>query len=59
MGEQCRKYIATYVEDFHSLVSHGLQPISHQLGESALRDHPEAKRPSHSFRLRCSGTNRR
>ena len=42
MDEQSRKYIAKYVEDLHSLVSHGLQPFSHQMGESGLGAHPEA-----------------
>lgn len=37
-----RKYIAKYVEDLHSLVAHGLQPVSHQVGEARTRDHREA-----------------
>jgi ferritin-like metal-binding protein YciE len=49
MDEQSRKYIAKYVEDMHSLVSHGLQPFEHQLGEAALRDHPEAQQAIEQF----------
>ena len=49
MDENTRKYIAKYVEDLHSLVSHGLQPFSHQLGESALRDHPVAQQAIQGF----------
>ncbi len=50
MDENSRKYIAKYVEDLHSLVSHGLQPFSLQLAESALKDHPEAKPTIEQFR---------
>lgn len=39
--EDTRTYIAKYVEDMHSLVTHGLKPIAHQVGEAAGRDHPE------------------
>ena len=49
MDEQNRKYIAKYVEDLHSLVSHGLQPFSHQLGESGLGEHPEARQAIDRF----------
>jgi ferritin-like metal-binding protein YciE len=49
MDEHSRKYVAKYVEDMHSLVSHGLQPFAHQLGEAALRDHPEARRAIEQF----------
>ena len=44
MQEDTRKYIAKYVEDLHSLVGHGLQPVSHQVHEAADRDHPDAAR---------------
>lgn len=37
-----QKYIAKYVEDLHSLVSHGLQPVSHQLDEASGSAHAEA-----------------
>lgn len=37
-----QKYVAKYVEDLHSLVSHGLQPVSHQLSEASNAGHPEA-----------------
>ncbi|MDQ6669234.1 MAG: hypothetical protein M3069_00445 [Chloroflexota bacterium] len=50
MDENSRKYIAKYVEDLHSLVTHGIQPFSQQLGESQLGDHPEAKRALEQFR---------
>jgi len=50
MDDKTRKYIAKYVEDLHSLVSHGLQPFSLQLGESALKDHPEARTAIEQFR---------
>jgi ferritin-like metal-binding protein YciE len=49
MDEHSRKYIAKYVEDMHSLVSHGLHPFAHQLSESALREHPEARRAIEQF----------
>ena len=42
MQDQTRKYVAKYVEDLHSLVTHGLQPISHQLGEARERGHADA-----------------
>lgn len=32
-----------------SLVSHGIQPFSHQTGESALRDHPQAQQAIQGF----------
>ena len=41
MDKSSREYILKYVEDLHSLVTHGLQPFSHQMGESQMRDHPE------------------
>ena len=31
-----------YVEDLHSLVTHGLQPISRQVDEARGREHPDA-----------------
>jgi hypothetical protein len=37
-----QNYIAKYVEDLHSLVSHGLQPVSHQLVEASGAGHAEA-----------------
>jgi hypothetical protein len=37
-----RKYVAKYIEDLHSLISHGLQPVSHQVGEHRQRDHAAA-----------------
>jgi ferritin-like metal-binding protein YciE len=49
VDEQSRKYIAKYVEDLHSLVTHGLEPLSHQLGESALRDHPGTRQAIEEF----------
>ena len=55
MDEQSRKYITKYVEDLHSLVSHGLQPIAHQLGESQLRDHPEAQAAIQGFHTTLRG----
>ena len=42
MDEKARKYVTKYVEDLHSLVAHGLQPISRQVAESTSRHHPEA-----------------
>jgi DNA-binding ferritin-like protein len=42
MQDQTRKYVAKYVEDLHSLVTHGLQPISHQLDEARGGGHTEA-----------------
>lgn len=42
MEDNSRKYIAKYVEDLHSLVTHGLQPISHQVNEARSRDHGDA-----------------
>lgn len=41
---EARKYITKYVEDVHSLVVHGLQPVSQQVAQSRGRDHPEAAR---------------
>jgi len=49
MDDNSRKYIAKYVEDLHSLVAHGLQPFSHQLGESSQRDHPAAHQAIQGF----------
>src|SRR5919201_4431166 len=49
MDEQSRKYIAKYVEDLHSLVAHGLQPFSRQLGESEMRGHPETQQAIQAF----------
>jgi hypothetical protein len=42
MQDQTRKYIAKYVEDLHSLVTHGLQPISHQVNEARGSEHADA-----------------
>lgn len=42
MDEKSQKYIAKYVEDLHSLVTHGLQPVGHQVESAAKRNHPEA-----------------
>jgi DNA-binding ferritin-like protein len=42
MQEDTRKYVAKYVEDLHSLVTHGLQPISHQVDEARGRKHLDA-----------------
>ncbi|MBV9168868.1 MAG: hypothetical protein JOZ81_02140, partial [Chloroflexi bacterium] len=42
MQDSNRKYVAKYVEDLHSLVTHGLQPISHQVNEARGRDHADA-----------------
>jgi DNA-binding ferritin-like protein len=42
MQDDVRKYVAKYVEDLHSLVTHGLQPISRQLDEARGRDHAQA-----------------
>jgi DNA-binding ferritin-like protein len=42
MQDHTRKYVAKYVEDLHSLVTHGLQPVSHQLDEARDREHTDA-----------------
>jgi hypothetical protein len=42
MQDDARKYAAKYVEDLHSLVTHGLQPISHQVDEARERKHADA-----------------
>jgi hypothetical protein len=42
MQDATRKYIAKYVEDLHSLVSHGLQPVSQQVSEARDSAHPGA-----------------
>jgi hypothetical protein len=42
MDDASRKTITKYVEDLHSLESHGLQPIRRQLAESQMSGHPEA-----------------
>jgi hypothetical protein len=42
MQDNARKYAAKYVEDLHSLVTHGLQPISHQVDEARKRNHGDA-----------------
>jgi hypothetical protein len=39
MQDHTREYVAKYVEDLHSLVTHGLQPISHQVDEARQREH--------------------
>ena len=49
MDDNTRKYIAKYVEDLHSLVAHGLQLFSHQLGESSQREHPAAHQAIQGF----------
>ena len=42
MQDHTREYVAKYVEDLHSLVTHGLQPISHQVDEARDREHADA-----------------
>jgi hypothetical protein len=42
MQDHTRKYITKYVEDLHSLVTHGLQPISRQVDEARDREHGDA-----------------
>jgi hypothetical protein len=42
MTDQTREYVAKYVEDLHSLVQHGLQPLGHQIPESTQRQHASA-----------------
>lgn len=42
MTDKTREYIAKYVEDLHSLVQHGLQPLGHQLSEATGGQHPAA-----------------
>jgi hypothetical protein len=42
MEEQARKTIAKYLEDMHSLLTHGLQPFDRQLDEKQMKEHPEA-----------------
>jgi hypothetical protein len=42
MNEDARKYVAKYVEDMHSLLTHGLQPLAAQLKETQMEDHPQA-----------------
>ena len=42
MDEHSRKYVAKYVEDMHSLLTHGLQPLASQTKESQMQDHPTA-----------------
>jgi hypothetical protein len=42
MQDNTRKYVAKYVEDLHSLVAHGLQPVSRQVDEARDREHAEA-----------------
>jgi hypothetical protein len=42
MPDHTRKYVAKYVEDLHSLVTHGLQPIAHQVDEARDREHADA-----------------
>ena len=44
MEENVRKYIAKYVEDMHSLVAHGVQPIDRQIAEADKRGHADAAR---------------
>ncbi len=42
MDDAARKFLAKYLEDLHSLESHGLQPIRRQLSEGQMDGHPEA-----------------
>lgn len=42
MDEQSRKYVAKYLEDMHSLETHGLQAIDRQVAEAQMKKHPEA-----------------
>ena len=42
MDENSRKYVAKYVEDMHSLLTHGLQPLAAQTKEKQMGDHPQA-----------------
>ncbi|MBV9358914.1 MAG: DUF892 family protein [Chloroflexi bacterium] len=42
MDDAARKILAKYLEDMHSLESHGLQPIRRQLSEGQMEGHPEA-----------------
>jgi hypothetical protein len=42
MHEDSRKYVTKYVEDLHSLVTHGLKPVSQQVGEARARQHASA-----------------
>src|SRR5215207_137778 len=42
MDEKSRTYVAKYVEDMHSLVTHGLQPVARQLSEARDGAHPDA-----------------
>ena len=44
MDDSVRKYIAKYVEDMHSLVAHGLQPIGQQVEQATKRGHADAAR---------------
>ena len=43
MDEGSRKTIAKYLEDMHSLLGHGLQPLGRQAEEAQMRDHPQAR----------------
>jgi hypothetical protein len=49
MDEGARKTVAKYLEDMHSLVTHGLQPLEHQQSEPQMKDHPEALRAVQGF----------
>lgn len=56
MDDQVRKTIAKYLEDMHSLESHGLQAVSRQLNETkGGNEHPEARRVIETFRTTLQG----
>ncbi|GAC1328851.1 MAG: hypothetical protein NVSMB2_28060 [Chloroflexota bacterium] len=42
MQEESRKYVTKYVEDMHSLITHGLKPVSQQVGEARSKQHAGA-----------------
>jgi hypothetical protein len=50
MEEQARKTIAKYLEEMHSLLTHGLQPFDRQLDEKQMKEHPEALRAVQGFK---------
>jgi ferritin-like metal-binding protein YciE len=49
MDERARKTITKYVEDMHSLVTYGLQPMRQQVGQAGQRQHPEAQQAIQAF----------
>ena len=55
MDEGARKTIAKYVEDMHSLVTHGLKPLGWQIDESQMQRHPEALQAVRGFRATLEG----